>query len=396
VWAAADTADPKDLDVARSLLCNGFVLRCLWLTFALSVASAPAWAQSAPTAQPAVVDKAAQTTAAAEKKVTTLTAQRAQLTTKLAQQVATSDTLKKQKASWRRDRELKSALAASNDTATKLTALDKQLAAAKKALAAARQAEVAAIDAELKAGPPPARVDQLNKLRAQLAPAPIAPKKIVIPDAEIDPLADPEDLERQAAAIAAAEKALEQQHTSLDKQHTDLVAMANLRSAHERAGEMFTRDDDTPHRNAPRGGTGRGGNQEVAGAPESGDDASPSSGGNGSGSTTGTGGGSTGGDLFDGTKTTFESTAAVALGEVIDRSTIDGMLRAQRSGDPKQRAAAAAQARDAVQKRLELLKKKRAMIEKRAKALRKGAEVMPRTEEMMFSELGIDDASIVG
>jgi hypothetical protein len=56
---------------------------------------------------------------------------------------------------------------------------------------------------------------------------------------------------------------------------------------------------------------------------------------------------------------------------VIDRSTIDGMLRAQRSGDPKQRAAAAAQARDAVAKRLELLKKKRAMIEARAKQLRR-------------------------
>jgi len=46
------------------------------------------------------------------------------------------------------------------------------------------------------------------------------------------------------------------------------------------------------------------------------------------------------------------------------------MLRAQRSGDPKQRAEAAARARDAVAKRLELLKKKRAMIEARAKQLR--------------------------
>ena len=67
--------------------------------------------------------------------------------------------------------------------------------------------------------------------------------------------------------------------------------------------------------------------------------------------------------------TSFES-SAVALGEVIDRSTIDGMLRASRSGDPKQRAEAAAPARDAVAKRLELLKKKRAMIEARAKKLR--------------------------
>jgi cell division protein FtsB len=55
---------------------------------------------------------------------------------------------------------------------------------------------------------------------------------------------------------------------------------------------------------------------------------------------------------------------------VIDRSTIDGLVRASRSGDPKQRAEAAKQARDAVAKRLEQLKKKRAMIEARAKQLR--------------------------
>jgi len=343
------------------------------------MASATAWAQSAPT--PAV-EKAAQTTGSAEQKVTQLTSQRAQLTTQLAQQIATIDSLKKQKPSWRRDRELNGAQATANDTATKLTALEKQLAVAQTALTTARKTEIAAIDSELKAGVAPARVDQLVKLRAQLSPAPVAPKKIVIPDAEIDPLADPDDLEKQAAAISAAEKQLEQTRASLDKQHTDLVAMANLRSAHERAGELSTRDDDQPHRNAPSGsraetaGVGGGhASNDTAGAPTS----SGGGAGSGSGDTGGTGGTTgVGGDMFDSGKATssFESTAAVALGEVIDRSTIDGMLRAQRSGDPKQRADAAAQARDAVQKRLELLKKKRAMIEARAKALRKGAEIL--------------------
>jgi hypothetical protein len=55
---------------------------------------------------------------------------------------------------------------------------------------------------------------------------------------------------------------------------------------------------------------------------------------------------------------------------VIDRSPIDGLVRASRSGDPKQRAVAAKLARDAVAKRLDQLKKKRAMIEARAKQLR--------------------------
>ncbi|HTL34352.1 MAG TPA: hypothetical protein VL326_14595, partial [Kofleriaceae bacterium] len=337
------------------------MLRSVLVTCILSVASATAWAQSAPTAQTVAqgVDQTAKTTAAAEKKVTTLATQRAQLTAQLAQQAATADALKKQKASWRRDRQLNSAQAATLDTAQKLTALDKQLATAQAALTAARKAEIAAIDAELKLSLAPARVDQLVKLRAQLSPAPVAPKKIVIPDAEIDPLADPEELEKQAAAIAAAEKQLEQSRTNLDKQHTDLVALANIRSAHERAGELSTRDDDQPHRNAPRGG----GREVGAASPQNSEDSagSPSPGnGGGMGSGSGdTGGGGTttttgGGDLFDGTKptTSFESSAAVALGDVIDRTTIDGMLRAQRWGDPKQRAEAAAQARDAVEKRL--------------------------------------------
>jgi hypothetical protein len=379
------------------------VLRSVWLTCILSMASATAWAQSVPA--PAAVEKAAQTTSSAEQKVTSLTSQRAQLTTQLAQQVATIDSLKKQKPSWRRDRELNGAQATANDTATKLTALEKQLATAQLALANARKIEIAAIDGELKAGVAPARVDQLMKLRTQLAPAPVAPKRIVIPDAEIDPLADPEDLDKQAAAIAAAEKQLEQTRVSLDKQHTDLVAMANLRSAHERAGELSTRDDDQPHRNAPSGSRaetavgGHSATNDTAGSPSPGAGGGAGSGSGDTGGTGTTGGTDTATGLFDGSKTTssFESTAAVALGEVIDRSTIDGMLRAQRSGDPKQRADAAAQARDAVEKRLELLKKKRAMIEARAKALRKGADIVPsiRARELEPMLSGEPDLSLM-
>ena len=55
---------------------------------------------------------------------------------------------------------------------------------------------------------------------------------------------------------------------------------------------------------------------------------------------------------------------------MIDRTTIDGLTRAQRSGDPAKRAEAARSARDAVALRLDQLKKKRAQIEARAKQLR--------------------------
>lgn len=339
------------------------------MTCVLTVASANAWAQ--PSAQSPTVEIAQTQVNTATQKLSSLQGQRAQLATKLAQQVAAVDALKKQKASWRRDRALNTAQAGAADTATKLTALDKQLAIAQQTLAKARRTEVAAIDAELRAGASPARMVQLTRLRAQLVPAAIAPKKIVIPDAEIDPLADPDELERQAAAIAAAEKLLETQRKTLDQQHADLVQVAELRGAHERTNELATRDDDQPHRGAQRGSTR--GDQEASAPTAGASNDSAGSPNNGGGTTSG--GGSTGGETFGtdgkGTTSSFESTAAVALGEVIDRSTIDGMLRAQRSGDPKQRAAAAAQARDAVAKRLELLKKKRAMIEQRAKQLRR-------------------------
>ena len=348
------------------------MLRNLWLTCVLSVVSATAWAQSAPTAvvsvspNPAVVDKARSVAAAAEHKRAQLAAQRAPLAARYQQQLAAIDSLKKQKASWRRDRELNGAQANANDTATRLTALDKQIAAAQKAAAAARKAVVAAIDAELAAGASGPRATQLAQIRNQLVPALPAPKKSVIPDAEIDPRADPEELERQAAAIAAAEKQLEQQRKGLDQQHEELVLVAELRQAHDRAGELSTRDDDQPHRGAQRGNAR--GAAEADSAPGATTGASQ---GSGAGSTNGGGGG---GDDFSavgdkGSTAAFES-SVVALGEVIDRSTIDGMLRASRSGDPKQRAQAAAAARDAVAKRLDLLKKKRAMIEARAKKLR--------------------------
>lgn len=357
------------------------MLRSVWLTCVLSVVSTTAWGQSAPSTtvtasvapSPATVDKARSVAATAAQKLAQLVSQRAPLVARYQQQLSVIDGFKKQKASWRRDRELNTAQANANDTATRLTALDKQIGTAQQAVATTRKAVVIAIDAELKAGAGGSRATQLATIRAQLAPAAPAPKKIVIPDAEIDPLADPEELERQAAAIAAAEKQLEVQRRGLDDQHQELVLVAELRQAHDRAGELSTRDDDQPHRGAQRA-TSRGGAESAPTASDSagagngqGSGASPTGGGDSGG------GGGTGTDFgLTGDKTasaSFES-SVVALGEVIDRSTIDGMLRASRSGDPKQRADAAALARDAVAKRLDLLKKKRAMIEARAKKLR--------------------------
>ncbi len=357
--------------MAQGVLLRRPVLR-LWLTCLLAMAvPAVGWAQSAPTARvsPAAVDKGQGNITRAEQKVAALVGQRGQLTARYQQQLSAIDRLKKQKASWRRDRELNTAQADANDTAKRLTVLDTQLHAAQIVLRDARVAVVRAIDAEVKAGATGARAQQLASLRAKLAPPLPAPKKIVIPDAEIDPLADSQELEQQAAAIAAVEKQLEAQRKGLDSQHKDLALVAELRGAHDRAGELATRDDDQPQ----RGGSRTSGSRTTAAEADS---PSPQSGGAGNGSSGGGVGGTddAGGGALSGDKLpspgSFENNVAVALGEVIDRSTIDGLVRASRSGNPKQRAEAAKQARDAVAKRLEQLKKKRQMIEARAKQLR--------------------------
>src|SRR5439155_3488523 len=159
------------------------------------------------------------------------------------------------------------------------------------------------------------------KLRAQLGAATRAPKKIVIPDAEIDPLADPEDLDKQAADLKEAEQELSRQVQGLDVQAKDLAEVADLRKHHDRAIDMSRRDDDQPSRTAQHsGGEDKGisnpGTQSTGGA------------GAGSGSGAGTGGGGT--DTTFGadhgtSSTAFEAEATIVLGDVLDHATIDGL-----------------------------------------------------------------------
>jgi hypothetical protein len=329
-----------------------------WLTVALVTASAVASAQPA-----SPTERAIQGAAAAEQTVGGLTRQRGQLGERYQAELVAIDRLKKEKASWRRDRELRASLADSNDTAGQLAALDKQLATARDALAAARRAELAAIDVELGAGATGGRADQLRKLRGQLDARSRDPKKIVIPDAEVDPAADPEELEQQAAQIRAAEQELAKEASSLDGQAKDLAEQADLRKQHDRANDLARRDDDQPHRNtqAPSG-THEAGIKDGVG------------GGSASTPTPTAGGGSGGGGDFvgidRGPSATFES-EAIVLGDVVDHATIDSLSRASRSGDPAQRADAARRASKAVRAKLEQLQKKRSLIEQRAKQLRK-------------------------
>jgi hypothetical protein len=287
-----------------------------------------------------------------------LGAQRGKLKQHYDEQLAVIDRLKNERASWRRDRELKADLADSQDTAKQLAALDAQLATAAGALGAARRALASAIDAELAAGASGDRGGRLARQRADLdAQLGAKPKKIVLPDdVQIDQL-DPEDLDQQAQIIADTEKQLATQVAGLDQQASELARLAELRKSHDRANEMMIRDDDQPHR-------------DVQHATNSGNALAPAQ---AAGAGTG-GAGATnnanGGNDFDNHGNSFETEATFVLGEVIDPSTLDTLARASRSGDPAKRAAAARAARDAVAARLAELRKKRALIEQREKQLR--------------------------
>ena len=122
--------------------------------------------------EPANVDKARSVATSAAQKLATLVTQRAPLVARYQQQLAAIDSLKKQKASWRRDRELNTAQANANDTATRLTALDKQIGngAARGRDARARRSSSRSMPSS-QAGARGARATQLAQIRAQLAPA---------------------------------------------------------------------------------------------------------------------------------------------------------------------------------------------------------------------------------
>jgi hypothetical protein len=128
-----------------------------------------------------------------------------------------------------------------------------------------------------------------------------------------------------------------------------------LRKQHDRAGDLARRDDDQPRRGAPT--------NPARGGVASEDTSSPAP-------TNGSGGPPPSNDNRDPLPSSVESDAPVVLQDVVDPATIDSLQKAQRSGDPAQRAAAAKRARDAVEARLAQVRAKRAAIEARAKQLR--------------------------
>ena len=319
------------------------------LVLAVMVASATASAEPRPVIQPLAATASAEAaTRAAERQVVQLTTSHAALEQRYQDQLAQIDRLKNQRASWRRDRELRASLSESLETANLLSAATRELEKAKGNLESARRAYLLAIDSELGTGAAPLRVQVLVRAKAQLAPQiKDVPRRIVIPDFAVDPLADPEELDQRAAELRAAEVDLARQLAGLKAQATELDHLVVLRRQHERAGEVFNRDDDEPRHNTTGRSASEPGVDEGAGTAGGRPNTQPVP-----------------------SAPIFENFVPIVLADVIDASTINSLEAAQRSGDPAQRAEASHLAGDAVSRRLAEIKKRRLEIEERARLLR--------------------------
>jgi len=316
------------------------LLLCVGAAFGPSAAAG----QSQPTT---TTDIAEATAVAAERQVSQLTLKRALLAKRYQDELDAIDRLKKQRASWRRDRDLRDSLSSSLETANQLTTTTRELEKAQLSLTAARRSYAGAIEVELAGNPGAPRRAALERAKRVLGPQlSDAPRRIVLPDLDIDPLDYPEELDQRAVELRASEDELARQAAGLDAQATELEHLAQLRKQHDRAGDLFARDDDQPHRNpARRAGDGTADDPtswDASRLPTAGPGLSPS----------------------------LESYVPVVLADVIDASTINMFAAAERSGDPAQRAEAARKAHDAVARRLDQLRKKRLEIEARSKLLR--------------------------
>ncbi len=347
---------------------------------------------AAPATYLAATDEAAAKLAAASRERQALRARKALLSSRYDKELAAIDRLKERKASWRRDRLLREALAQSLATARALAAHDRALLAADRAVSQRRRQLIAAIDREL-AQPPAigaalARVlgtasptgQRRRVLRAwrtaALARLEPAAKKIVLPEVAIDPLADPEELDYQAALLAEAERELERQVRALATRESSYRRMQALRDKRRRAAELGAFDDETPRRGAAGRAVPAAADDRSEGA--EGDGAAPPPG--SSGDPAGEPGAPqdpSGGDPDVPTNPVPTDAGrpgspdpVLVLSEVVDDATLEAMRQAERSADPALKARAAARTRQAVQARLETLRATRARVQSRAKTLR--------------------------
>lgn len=324
-------------------------MRLVVLVVVLLLGSVGAGVRDASAQAPSQVEVAAAGVKKAEQARAAIVIERGIVAKRYEAELAEIDKLKRQKASWRRDRALRAQMAESLETARMLGSIAARLKKADAEVARAKAVAVAAIDRELPNARGPRWVE-LERKRRMWAPPPPPPRKILIPDEQLDPLADPEELDLQAASLRDAEAELLREVSRLEHQMDRFDRMAELRRQHARADELARRDETDPRR---IGTVARGGAFESAGA------AAPQE--------------NDGEGLTDSPQAGADPDNrdfATALSEVVDPSTVDALRKAERSSDPTARAAVARRARDAVNQRLSTLRKRRAAIESRARELR--------------------------
>ncbi len=329
---------------------NGPVMLRWLVVLCLAVASTTGWAQSGSLMD--TTTRAWNASVAAEQALTRATRTWNEINARFRVELDAVARLKNAPKSWRTDRELRSKIADADALGRQLETASAVVRRATEQLAAARRTLIAAIDTELAAQPAAPRRAQLDRARALVVPQTRKATRIVLPDMQIDPLADPEELDQQAKAIRAAELELGNQLKGLEAQAKELERIAVLRKQHGRAIEINNRDDNSTRKGATPAGS-RGGAGEVTA------DDSPAP----------------GPPQNEGGRpdvSTFESDAKVTLAEIVDPSTIDELTRAQRSDNPDKRAAVAKLTRDAVARKLQQLRDKRKAVEDRAATLRKG------------------------
>lgn len=299
-------------------------------------------------------DRAVARVAALEREHAAALADKTRLDAAYERQLQEIDRLKQGRASWRRDRLLREQLSASHETASALAAVDRKLRRLDATLRAARQSLVEAIDRELAAGPGRERRRLLARhrsgaerhLRRNV-------KKIVVPDERIDPLADPEELEHQAALLRESEAELAVELERMERQAERYHYMATLSDKRERAEEIGRLDDDQPRRTTGRSSaSASSGSPDAPPPPEAGDPGEPAE-----------GRGPPGDD--------FAGSLDVVLADVVDTPTLDALRAADRSSNPAVKARAVQQASDQVRARLERLRTQRARIQNRARTLRR-------------------------
>ena len=366
--------------------CSVFVasrILILAVSAALLATVAPARADDAPrptTAQPAGTrvsqsqpDSPAARTDAARARLATATTERGRLRADKARmlkrhqkKLGDIDRLKRQRASWRRDRQLRTHLKESQVIARKLSALDQRLRKLAPTIRRSRAALVTLIDRELASSPDRARRTQLARWRrsARRGMKKKSVKKIVLPEDDIDPLADPEELEYQASLLRQSEQQLAREFDRLEKQEQRYRHMVALREKYSRADELTRFDDDRPRRTTGRAGD-RNGLLEADGPEPASDDAQAPP-----GNPEADPGIDSLNDDFGGTPGADDPRFDIVLADVVDDSTVRALRAAGGSRDPKAKARAAERARLQVKKRIERLQNRRKLMQKRARSLR--------------------------